>query len=68
MQKTMKEWRKERKLTQRELSEKTGINFDSIVRYDNQTRIPPVTRGLTIAAVLEVDPYDIKWEKAEVTE
>ena len=65
MKKTMKEWRSERKMTQKDLSEKTGISYDSIVSYDNMYRVPPVDRGLKIAAALNVHPKDIKWKEEE---
>lgn len=49
--------RKELKITQKELSEKTGISVVSLAKYEKGKRFPSYTNLNKISKVLELD-YD----------
>ena len=51
--------RKERKLTQKELSRKTGISNVNLCRYETGNRKLPVETAKKIACVLGVEWYNL---------
>ncbi len=46
-------WRKKAKLTQDQLAEKTGIDKNSIARYEIGTTCPGLDKAFTLAAALD---------------
>lgn len=50
----IKEARKMKKMTQKELADRIGVDFSVISRYENGTIIPPATRLESIAKILDV--------------
>lgn len=50
----IKEARRNKNLTQKELAEMIGVNFSIISRYENETIVPPANRILAIADALGV--------------
>lgn len=65
MKKTVKELRKELRITQKELSEKADIPYQTLVAYDNMLREPPVTKGIKIAKALKTTAENIIWIKED---
>lgn len=57
----LKEIRKLKKISARELSKRTGISYPTILDYDNRITIPSVDYALMIADVLGVEVEDIDW-------
>lgn len=50
----IKEARKRKHMTQKELADKIGVNFSVVSRYENGTIIPPANRLQRISDILEV--------------
>lgn len=59
--KNLAEYRKDRNMTQRELSEITGIPFSSIAMYETGKRIPSLTRARKIADFFKVSTDEISF-------
>ena len=59
----IKEFRRAKKLTQEELSEKTGINRLMIGRLENKEYIPSIQQLENLAGVLEFDITDLFEER-----
>jgi len=50
------EWRRQRKLTQKELAGKTGISVASLGAYERGERVPDLEARARICVALELDP------------
>lgn len=57
--KTIKEWRKKRGLSQKELADKTGISLSSIKKYELELRVPKLEQLIKIADVLDMPLYEL---------
>lgn len=55
----LREILKERKITSRELAEKTGIPIRTISEYRGRRKEPSLSNGLKIADALEMDAHDL---------
>ena len=53
------EFMKAKKITAKELAEKTGISRRTIEGYRANVRVPNFPAGLKIAKALGVDPYEL---------
>lgn len=56
----IKQERKKKKLTQKELAEKAGISRNALINYEAGTRIPSMNVQLKIADALEIDILHLK--------
>lgn len=61
MEKTMKEWRLKRGMTQEDVSRLSGVKYSSLLAYENGYRMPPVDKAIKIAGVLGVIVEEIDW-------
>ena len=55
---TIKKYRKARKLTMEQLSEKSGINLSTLKKYETDNRNPKLEQLSKIAEVLEVSVFE----------
>lgn len=65
MKKMVKELRTEQRLSQKELSKKADIPYQTLVAYDNMYRVPPVDKGIKIAKALKTTAENIIWTKED---
>ncbi|WP_432408425.1 helix-turn-helix domain-containing protein [Wukongibacter sp. M2B1] len=59
--KCLRELRRERKLTQRELGEKIGISMSSIAMYETGDRIPSLKKAKKIAKFFQIPLEEISF-------
>ena len=55
---TIKKYRKDRKLTMEQLSEKSGINLSTLKKYETDNRNPKLEQLSKIAEALEVSVFE----------
>lgn len=65
--KTLRELRKERRLTVREVSEGSGIAFSTYTAYEYEYRSPSIEAAKKLAAFYKVKVDDIKFKTKERT-
>ena len=58
LSRTIKKYRKARKLTMEQLSEKSGINLSTLKKYETDNRNPKLEQLSKIAEALEVSVFE----------
>ncbi len=64
-QRTIKEWRARRFLTQQELGEKVGVSYMSISNWENGIKTPRAKHMRALAAALGIGPEQIELVKGK---